>query len=110
MGTGRIETQASNHDVFAAFDPSEASSHRLKAQIVAEIHRLTTERKLTQARAGELMGISQPQVSRLFNGNYREYSVERLLSFLTDFGREVEIVSRPGGGDRGRVSFRPTST
>jgi hypothetical protein len=32
----------------------------LKAQIVAEPYRLTSERKLTQQQAGTLMGISQP--------------------------------------------------
>ena len=48
----------------------------LKAQIVAEIYRLTNERKLTQAEAGNVMGITQPEVSRMFKGNFREYSVE----------------------------------
>jgi len=32
-------------------------------------------RKLMQTQAGERMGISQPEVSRLFKGNFREYSV-----------------------------------
>jgi len=29
------------------------------------------------------MGITQPEVSRMFKGNFREYSVERLIAFLT---------------------------
>lgn len=41
------------------------------------------------------MGISQPEVSRLFKGHFREYSVERLMEFLTAFDRDVEIVSNP---------------
>jgi hypothetical protein len=59
------------------------------------------------------MGISQPEVSRLFKGTFREYSVDRLVSFLTAFDRDVEIVSRPRkqgrAGTRGRISFRPLS-
>ena len=40
------------------------------------------------------MGISQPEVSRMLRGEFREYSVERLLGFLTGFERDVEIVIR----------------
>ncbi len=67
----------------------------LKAEIVAELYRLTKERKLTQSKAGKLMGLTQPEVSRLFKGTFREYSIERLLGFLTTFDQDVEIITRP---------------
>jgi predicted XRE-type DNA-binding protein len=99
----------SSPNIFADLGLPDADNHFLKAQIVAELYRLTTERKLTQAKAGELMGISQPEVSRLFKGNFREYSIDRLMTFLTGFDRDVEIVSRPRAvnSDRGHISFRP---
>jgi predicted XRE-type DNA-binding protein len=58
------------------------------------------------------MGISQPEVSRLFKGHFREYSVERLLRFLARYGREVEIVARPRRrkGEAGRVTFSAAGT
>jgi predicted XRE-type DNA-binding protein len=100
-------------NVFADLGLPDAETHFLKAQIVAELYRLTNERGLTQAKAGELMGISQPEVSRLFKGTFREYSVDRLVSFLTTFDRDVEIISRPRprghAGTRGQISFRPLS-
>lgn len=54
------------------------------------------------------MGVSQPEVSLLFKGNFREYSVERLMGFLTAFDPDVEIIAPPRGkqGKRGRISFR----
>ena len=58
-----------------------ADAHSLKAQIVTELYRLTNARKLTQAKASAIMGISQAEVSRLFKGRFREYSVERLMAF-----------------------------
>jgi predicted XRE-type DNA-binding protein len=84
-------------------------SIRLKAQIVSEIYRLTNERKLTQAKAGKLMGITQPEVSRMFRGQFREYSVDRLMGFLTAFDRDVEIVVRPHkkGSKAARIRFSP---
>ncbi|MDC7784179.1 XRE family transcriptional regulator [Rhodoplanes sp. TEM] len=104
-----IEVHESGDNVFADLGRPDAERHFLKAQIVAEIYRMTRERKLTQAAAGALMGITQPEVSRLFKGTFREYSVDRLMTFLTAFDRDVEIVSHPRDGrvpgERGRIRF-----
>ena len=109
MTTEPIEVHESNANIFADLGRPDAETHFLKAQIVAELYRLTSERGLTQAKAGALMGISQPEVSRLFKGNFREYSVERLMTLLTAFDRDVEIVSRPRSGVEGRAQIRFTS-
>src|SRR6195256_3719082 len=95
MSAKHIEVHESRGNIFADLGLPDADSHFLKAQIVAELYRLTTERKLTQQKAGALMGISQPEVSRLFKGHFREYSVDRLIAFLTAFDRDVEIIARP---------------
>jgi hypothetical protein len=44
----------------------------------------------------------------MFKGNFREYSVERLMGFLTAFEQDVEIVTRPRekSGERGHITFR----
>jgi len=104
----RATIHETKDNIFADLGRPDAAAHYLKAQIVAELYRLSTDRKLTQAKAGDLMGITQPEVSRLFRGHFREYSVERLLGFLTAFGHDVEIVSRPHTSTslRGQVSFR----
>jgi predicted XRE-type DNA-binding protein len=68
-------------NVFAELGLADADNHYLKAQIVAELYRLSTKRKLTQAKTGALLGISQPEVSRMFKGHFREYSIERLIGF-----------------------------
>lgn len=101
----RIETGSGN--IFADLGLPDAEQHLLKAQIVSEIYRLTNERNLTQTQAGKLMGISQPEVSRMFKGNFREYSIDRLMTFLTAFDRDVEIISRPRrkSGKFPRISF-----
>ena len=95
MGTGNI---------FADLGRPDADTHFLKAQIVSELYRLTAGRKLTQAQAGKRMGISQPEVSRLFKGHFREYSVERLMGFLTAFDRDVEITVKARTKGSGRIT------
>jgi len=101
-----IEVTEGTDNLFADLGLPDAEAHFLKAQLVAEIYRLTGERKLTQAKAGTLMGISQPEVSRLFKGHFREYSVDRLMTFLTAFDRDVEIVARPRALQQGRGRIR----
>ena len=105
----KVKVDVGGANIFADLGLPDADTHFLKAQIVAEIYRLTNQRKLTQARAGKLIGISQPEVSRMFKGNFREYSVDRLMAFLTAFDRDVEIVVRPHkkAGKAGRITFSP---
>ena len=92
-------------NVFADLGGPDAETQLLKAELVARIDRIVRERRLTQARAAALLGISQPDVSRLLRGNFRDYSVERLLRFLTILGRDVEIVIRkPRARRQGRLS------
>ena len=105
--TRKSKVEVGGPNIFADLGLPDADTHFLKAQIVSEIYRLTKERKLTQSDAGTRMGISQPEVSRMFKGNFREYSIERLMEFLTSFDRDVEIVVRPRkkGGKAGRITF-----
>src|SRR6476620_11062414 len=114
MKSKRVEVHESGGNIFADLGLPDADSHFLKAQIVAELYRLTNERRLSQAKAGSLMGVSQPEVSRLFKGNFREYSIERLMAFLTAFDRDVEIISRPRSkrtkkSERGQIIFKPVA-
>ena len=98
-------------NIFADLGLPDANTHFLKAQVVSEIYRIINERKLTQVGAGKFMGIPQPEVSRMFKGNFREYSVDRLMGFLTSFDRDVEIVVKPHkkDGRAGRITFSPIS-
>ena len=106
--TRNAKVEAGSDNIFADLGLPEAGPHFLKAQIVAELYRLATAAKLTQAQVGKRLGISQPEVSRMFKGHFREYSIERLMEFLTGFDRDVEIVARPrrGRGKAGRITFK----
>ena len=105
----KIKFEVGSGNIFADLGLPDAETHFLKAQIVAEIYRLTRERMLTQTAAGKRMGISQPEVSRMFRGRFREYSLDRLMAFLTTFDRDVEIRVRPHkkAGHAGRITFNP---
>ena len=61
------------------FSESEAERELLKADLAFEIYSILEGRKLTQAKAGEILGINQSDVSRLKNGGFSRFSVERLF-------------------------------
>jgi predicted XRE-type DNA-binding protein len=82
-------------NVFADLGLPDAETHYLKAQLVSEIMRVARARKLNQTGLGKAIGVSQPEVSRMFRGHFREYSVERLMRFLTALDRDIQIVIRP---------------
>jgi len=65
------------------------------------INELIAEGGLKQARAAELFGVPQPHVSELKNYKLSRFSSERLLRFLTQLDRDVEIVIRPKAKRRG---------
>jgi predicted XRE-type DNA-binding protein len=81
-------------NVFADLGVPDADTHLLKAELVSRIDQILRQRRLTQSQAAGLLGISQPDVSRLLRGQFRDYSVERLLRLLQALGRDVEIVIR----------------
>ena len=81
-------------NVFADLGFPDAETHALKAELVSRMQDVITARKLTQAKAAEIMAVSQPDVSRLLNGRFRDISVERLMRFLTRLGCEVDILVR----------------
>ena len=71
---------------------ADADEHLIKAGLVVKIARTIRQRRLTQAGAAQLMGLDQPKVSAMLAGQFRGYSVERLMRFLVALGHAVEIV------------------
>ena len=66
-----------------------------KAKLVQRIRELLAERKLTQAKAADLLGLDQPKVSALVRGRVEGYSIDRLIRFLNALGQRVEITVHP---------------
>ena len=81
MEKEKIERGSGN--VFADLGRPDPEAHLLKAQLVTRIERIIRQRKLKQVEAAALLGLSQNDISRLLRGNFRKYSVQRLLRLLT---------------------------
>lgn len=106
METEETRIERGSDNIFADLGHPEPEVHLLKAELVIRIDRIIRRRKLKQVEAAKLLGLSQPDVSRLLRGDFRDYSVERLLRLLTALGRDVEIIIRePRSKRQGRLSI-----
>ena len=92
-----LSIQVGTDNVFADLGFLDPDTHLLKAQLVSRIADVMGERKLTQVAVAKVAGVSQPDVSRILKGHFRDVSVERLMRMLTKLGCEVDIVVRPDG-------------
>jgi predicted XRE-type DNA-binding protein len=77
-----------------------AEEHLVKAQLVFKIDGIRKQRGLRQIEMAGLLGIRQPDVSKMLRGQFRQFSVERLLRFLVALDQDVEIVVKPHIGRR----------
>ena len=100
MKTDKEEIERSSGNVFTDLGLPDAETHLLKAELVTRIDRIIRQLGLKQVDAAKLLGLSQPDVSRLLRGNFQEYSMERLLRLLTALGRDVNIVIRKPRSER----------
>jgi len=96
----KITHEIGSDNVFADIDLPNAGEHLVKAQLVVKIDRLMKERGLKQSAAAALFGVRQPDVSKMLRGDFRQFSVERLMRFLVALGQDVEIVVKPAHASR----------
>jgi predicted XRE-type DNA-binding protein len=93
MSKKGYETGSGN--VFKDLGLPNAEEHLIKAQLVYKIDTILKRRRLKQLEAAALFGIRQPDVSKLLRGDFRQFSVERLLRFLVALDQDVRIVVKP---------------
>jgi len=85
------EYTKSSGNVFEDLNVPDAELNLLKADLAIVILNAIDEKKLTQTMAAELLGVQQPEISKLKNGNYSRFGIERLFQFLNSLGKSVDI-------------------
>ncbi len=97
----------SSGNVFADLGFENPAEAKLKADLVIGITHEIERRRLSQADAGRIMGLSQPDVSKMLRGRVSGFSLERLFAFTRALGGDVEITVRRAEPIRtGRLNLR----
>lgn len=74
---------------------AEAASMKLRAELANEIIERLRAQKLTQAKAAELIGVTQPRVSDLMRGRLNLFSLDALVDIADRVGLRTRIVVNP---------------
>ena len=82
-------------NVFEDLGMPDAAERQTKTRLAFAVNDVLKGRKLKQREIAELLGIPQPKVSALKNYRLDQFSVERLMEFLTVLDHDVEIMIRP---------------
>jgi predicted XRE-type DNA-binding protein len=103
----KIDYEVGSGNVFRDIGLRNPDQHLVKAQLMLKIDRLMKRRGMQQSEAAALFGVKQPDVSKMLRGDFRQFSVERLMRFLVALGQDVEIVVKPHPrGSRERAQLR----
>jgi predicted XRE-type DNA-binding protein len=88
-----IKIQQSTGNVFRdlGFSREEAENLKVRADLMIQISKLIRSRRLTQARAAALFGVTQPRVSDLVRGKIERFSIDTLVAMLGHVGVQVQF-------------------
>ena len=100
MAKRNEKIEAGTGDVFKDLGFADAGERKLRVQLALRVNDLIADRKLTQVAAAKIFSIPQPHVSELRNYKLSRFSSERLLHFITQLDRDVEILIRPKSAKR----------
>ena len=89
------EITRGSDNVFADLGLQDAAERQVKTRLAFAVNALLKVRKLKQREIAEVLNIPQPKVSALKNYRLDQFSVERLMAFLTCLNQDVEITIRP---------------
>jgi predicted XRE-type DNA-binding protein len=73
------------------YSPDESAILQMRADLMADIRTFIKARKLTQAKAAEIRGITQSRVSDLTRGKWERFSLETLITLATKAGMRVTL-------------------
>jgi predicted XRE-type DNA-binding protein len=91
-------------NVFADLGLPNPDQELIKARLTLQIYAILKSSGMTQVEMAKILGVQQPQVSLLMRNRAGNFSVGRLMEFLTALRQDVEITVRPSRKEHGALS------
>ena len=90
----KLKVTRSSGNVFRdlGFAPEEAEHLLVRSELMIEVQKLIASRRLKQAAAAKILGVSQPRVSDLLRGRIDLFSTDTLIDMLARLGVRVRLV------------------
>jgi predicted XRE-type DNA-binding protein len=90
MNRGIVKSSG-NVFVDLGFPPGEAAILQMRSELMVDLRKYIEAKKLTQAQAAEILGVSQSRVSDLVRGKWEKFSLEMLITLATRAGMSISL-------------------
>ena len=80
-----------NINVYEELGHPNAQEQFLKAKVVSMIGEIIKRMELTQTQVAEMAGLTQPQISNILRGKFRDISLEKLFRILIMLNHSIRI-------------------
>ncbi len=87
-------------NIFKDLGAPNAEEKLAKVKLASIINKIIEQRGLSQKRSARLLGITPDEASALKDGRLKEFSMERLFTFLSSLDQKIDIT----------ISHKPTPT
>lgn len=81
-------------DILETLDPIQRQNLTIRANLVSSIVAGLKARALSQTKAAEILGVSQPRVSELMQGKVGKFRIDSLVDFATILDIDVELKTK----------------
>jgi predicted XRE-type DNA-binding protein len=90
----RVKVTKSSGNVFVdlGFSREEAEVLAMRAELMARLRTLISERGWTQQEAAKRLGVSQSRVSDLVRGKWEKFSLDMLITLAARAGQRPSLV------------------
>ena len=94
----KLKITPSTGNVFrdVGFRREEAEHLLVRADLMIEVQKIITSRRLKQHAVAKVLRVSQPRVSDLLRGRIDLFSTDALIDMLTRLGARVRLTVKPG--------------
>jgi predicted XRE-type DNA-binding protein len=90
--TESVVNSSGNVFVDLGYSPDEAAILQMRADLMADLRKWIKAKRLTQAKAALILGISQSRVSDLTRGKWERFSLEMLIALATRAGMRIRLL------------------
>jgi predicted XRE-type DNA-binding protein len=87
----RVIPGSGNVFVDLGFDDAEARVMALRVQLMMQLRARLHEKGYTQVEAAKRLGVTQPRVSALLKGTWKDFSMDMLLTLASRAGLKPEL-------------------
>ena len=92
-----LKVTPSSGNVFRdlGFSSDDAEHLLIRADLLIQLQKAITSRRLTQTKAAKLLRVTQPRVSDVLRGRIDLFSTDSLIDMLARLGVHVRFVLKP---------------